>query len=131
MRLSSFRSDVEVFLTGFDRWSLPLDNEVAWDPTHLRDYEMAGDRSHDKLRAMRMYMRYDHIMALLGQSWGPRWPKQDERWAHDGPRDGSHMELKRGRGVKHLILTLLTRFRTHFDVIFRHLKSHLDALDTI
>ena len=52
----------------------------------------------------------------------PRWPKMGERWAQDGPRDGSQIELKRGTGVKNRILTLLPQSRTHLDAIFSHLQ---------
>ena len=42
-------------------------------------------------------------------------PLEAPKWAQDGPKDGSKIELKRGRGVKNRILTLLNQSRRLLD----------------
>ena len=62
--------------------------------------------------------------ALLSPSWGRLGTQNGPQGAKDGPKmgNGSKIELKRGRGVKNRVLTLLTRSITHLDAIFSHLQ---------
>ena len=47
------------------------------------------------------------------------------RWAQDGPRDGSKIELKRGRGVKNCVLALLNRSAKLLEAILDHLIAKM------